>query len=103
MRVMQHASEKENGGEGLPSPPYKAYNIGNFNSENLLDFVPVLREGLTRANVLSEDYNFETHKELVLMQSGDVPVTYAVGVGGFRIQTEYELSREFKKIFRMVL
>lgn len=77
VRVMQHAPEKQRGKDGLPVPPYKIYNIGNNSPENLLDFVTVLQEELIRANVLSPDYDFETHKELVPMQPGDVPVTYA--------------------------
>lgn len=77
IRVMQHAPEKQNGGDGLPIPPYKVYNIGNNQPENLLDFVTILQEELIRAKVLPEDYDFEAHKELVAMQPGDVPVTYA--------------------------
>ena len=77
VRVMQHAPEKQNGEDGLPIPPYKVYNIGNNSPENLLDFVTILQEELVRAGVLSADYDFETHKELVPMQPGDVPVTYA--------------------------
>lgn len=77
VRVMQHAPEKQNGEDGLPLPPYKVYNIGNSNPENLLDFVQILSEELVRAKVLPEDYDFETHKKLVPMQPGDVPVTYA--------------------------
>lgn len=77
IRVMQHAPEKVNGEDGLPIPPYKIYNIGNNNPENLLDFVDILQQELIKANVLPEDYNFEEHKELVAMQPGDVPVTYA--------------------------
>lgn len=77
VRVMQHAPERQKGKDGLPVPPYKIYNIGNNSPENLLDFVTVLQEELIRANVLSPDYDFETHKELVPMQPGDVPVTYA--------------------------
>ena len=77
VRVMQHASEKRNGEDGLPIPPYKVYNIGNNNPENLLDFVQILQEELVRAGVLPTDYDFEAHKELVPMQPGDVPVTYA--------------------------
>lgn len=77
IRVMQHAPEKKNGEDGLPIPPYKVYNIGNNQPENLLDFVTILQEELIRAKVLPEDYNFEAHKELVPMQPGDVPVTYA--------------------------
>ena len=77
VRVMQHAPEKRNGEDGLPIPPYKVYNIGNNSPENLLDFVNILQEELVRAGVLPSDYDFEAHKELVPMQPGDVPVTYA--------------------------
>ena len=77
VRVMQHAPEKQNGEDGLPIPPYKIYNIGNNQPENLLDFVAILQVELVRAGVLPEDYDFESHKELVPMQPGDVPVTYA--------------------------
>lgn len=77
VRIMQHAPEKQNGEDGLPIPPYKVYNIGNNSPENLLDFVTILQEELIAAKVLPEDYDFEAHKELVPMQPGDVPVTYA--------------------------
>ena len=77
VRVMQHAPEKATGDDGLPVPPYKVYNIGNSAPENLLDFVTILQEELIRAKVLPSDYNFEEHKELVAMQPGDVPVTFA--------------------------
>ena len=77
IRVMQHAPEKETGEDGLPIPPYKVYNIGNNSPENLLDFVTILQEELIRAGVLPGDYDFESHKQLVPMQPGDVPVTYA--------------------------
>ena len=77
VRVMQHAPERRNGKDGLPVPPYKVYNIGNNHPENLLDFVTILQEELLRAGVLPPDYDFEAHKELVPMQPGDVPVTYA--------------------------
>ena len=77
VRIMQHAPEKQNGEDGLPIPPYKVYNIGNNNPENLLDFVTILQEELIAAHVLPADYDFESHKELVPMQPGDVPVTYA--------------------------
>jgi UDP-glucuronate 4-epimerase len=77
VRIIQHAPEKHNGEDGLPIPPYKVYNIGNNSPENLLDFVTILQEELVRAGVLPKDYNFEAHKELVPMQPGDVPVTYA--------------------------
>lgn len=76
-RVMQAPPEKQNGEDGLPIPPYAVYNIGNNQPENLLDFVQILQEELIRAEVLPADYNFEAHKELVPMQPGDVPVTYA--------------------------
>lgn len=76
-RVMQKAPNKENGEDGLPLPPYAIYNIGNSNPENLLDFVTILQEELIRAEVLSQNYDFESHKKLVPMQAGDVPVTYA--------------------------
>ena len=77
IRVMKKAPEKKNGEDGLPIPPYKIYNIGNSHPENLLDFVQILQEELIRAKVLPEDYDFEAHKELVPMQAGDIPVTYA--------------------------
>lgn len=77
VRVMQHAPEKANGEDGLPIPPYKIYNIGNNNPQKLLDFVQILSEELVRANVLPANYDFDAHKELVPMQPGDVPVTYA--------------------------
>ena len=77
VRVMQHAPEKQNGEDGLPIPPYQVYNIGNSHPENLLEFVSILQEELIRAGVLPEDYDFGAHKELVAMQPGDVPVTYA--------------------------
>ena len=77
IRVMNKAPEKKNGEDGLPVPPYAIYNIGNSNPENLLDFVQILSEELVRAGVLPEDYDFEAHKELVAMQPGDVPITYA--------------------------
>lgn len=77
VRVMQHAPEKQTGEDGLPIPPYKVYNIGNNHPENLLDFVTILQEELIRAGVLPQDYDFDAHKELVPMQPGDVPITYA--------------------------
>lgn len=76
-RVIKKAPEKKNGEDGLPIPPYAVYNIGNSSPENLLDFVTILQEELVRAGVLPKDYDFEAHKELVPMQPGDVPVTYA--------------------------
>ena len=77
VRIMQHAPEKRNGEDGLPVPPYKVYNIGNNSPENLLDFVTILQDELIRAGVLPNYYDFESYKELVPMQPGDVPVTYA--------------------------
>lgn len=76
-RVMQAAPEKKTGEDGLPVPPYAVYNIGNSHPENLLEFVDILQQELIAAGVLPEDYDFETHKKLVPMQPGDVPVTYA--------------------------
>ena len=77
IRVMNKAPEKKDGEDGLPIPPYKIYNIGNNNPENLLDFVQTLSEELVRAGVLPKDFDFESHKKLVPMQKGDVPITYA--------------------------
>ena len=77
VRVMQGAPERLTGQDGLPLPPYAVYNIGNSHPENLLDFVNILQQELICAQVLPEDYDFEAHKELVPMQPGDVPVTYA--------------------------
>lgn len=77
VRVMQHAPERITGEDGLPLPPYKVYNIGNSQPENLLDFVDILQQELVRAGILPANYAFEAHKELIPMQPGDVPVTYA--------------------------
>lgn len=77
VRIIQGAPEKMMGADGLPLPPYAVYNIGNNQPENLLDFVDILQQELIRAGVLPEDYDFEAHKELVPMQPGDVPITYA--------------------------
>ena len=77
VRVMQHAPERATGEDGLPVPPYRVYNIGNNHPENLLDFVRILQDELVAAGVLPADYDFEAHRELVPMQPGDVPVTYA--------------------------
>ena len=77
VRVMKGSPEQRNGEDGLPIPPYAIYNIGNSDPVNLLDFVTILQEELVRAGVLPKDYDFESHKELVPMQPGDVPVTYA--------------------------
>lgn len=92
LRVMQHAPEKQTGPDGLPVPPYKVYNIGNSAPENLLDFVRILQEELVSAGVLPADFDFDAHTELVPMQAGDVPVTYADMVAleedfGFKPQT----------------
>ncbi len=80
-RVMQGAPEKKNGEDGLPLPPYAVYNIGGGTPENLLDYIATLQEELVRAGVLPEDYDFEGHRELVGMQPGDVPVTFADSTG----------------------
>lgn len=77
IRVVQHAPEKKNGEDGLPIPPYALYNIGGGTPENLLDFVQILSDELVRAGILPEDFDFDAHKELVPMQPGDVPITYA--------------------------
>lgn len=77
VRIMQGAPEKKQGEDGLPVPPYAVYNIGNNQPENLLNFVDILQQELIRAKVLPEDYDFEAHKQLVPMQPGDVPTTYA--------------------------
>jgi len=77
VRIIEKAPKKEVGSDGLPIPPYKVYNIGNSVPENLLDFVNILQEELILAGVLPADYDFESHKELVPMQAGDVPVTFA--------------------------
>ena len=77
VRVMQKAPDRKLGADGLPIPPYKVYNIGNNHPENLLEFVDILQQELIAAKVLPESYDFEAHKELVAMQPGDVPVTYA--------------------------
>ena len=76
-RVMCKAPERKQGEDGLPEPPYAVYNIGNSEPENLLNFVDILQQELIRAGVLPADYDFESHKELVAMQPGDVPVTFA--------------------------
>lgn len=81
VRVMAGAPEKRNGDDGLPLPPYAIYNIGGGQPENLLDFVSTLQEELVRSGVLHKDYNFEAHRELVGMQAGDVPITYADNSG----------------------
>jgi nucleoside-diphosphate-sugar epimerase len=77
LRVMRYAPEKKNGEDGLPLPPYAVYNIGNNSPENLLDFVNILHEELKRAGILAEDFDFDAHIELVPMQPGDVPITFA--------------------------
>ena len=85
-RVMQGAPEKQTGEDGLPLPPYAVYNIGGGTPENLLDYISTLQEELVRAKVLPEDYDFEVHRELVPMQPGDVPITYADSHG---LETDY--------------
>lgn len=103
MRVIHHAPEREKGEDGLPLSPYKVYNIGNNQPENLLEFVDILQQELVRAHVLPENYDFEAHKELVSMQPGDVPVTYADTIPlekdfGFKPATPLrEGLREFAK------
>jgi nucleoside-diphosphate-sugar epimerase len=77
VRVIARAPERKKGPDGLPVPPYAVYNIGNSHPENLLEFVDILQQELVAAGVLPADYDFEAHKELVPMQAGDVPVTYA--------------------------
>ena len=106
VRIMQRAPEKETGEDGLPIPPYKVYNIGNNSPENLLDFVQILQEELTTAGVLPQDYDFDAHKELVAMQPGDVPITYADTSAleqdfGFKPQTSLrEGLRRFAEWYR---
>lgn len=106
VRVMQKAPDKINGGDGLPLPPYKVYNIGNSRPENLLEFVTILQEELVHAGVLPEDYDFEAHKELVPMQPGDVPITYADTTAleedfGFKPSTELrEGLRKFAEWYK---
>lgn len=106
MRVMQGAPEKRTGEDGLPIPPYAVYNIGNSNPENLLDFVDILQQELIRAGVLQQDYDFQAHRELVPMQPGDVPVTYADTAAlerdfGFRPNTPLrEGLRKFAEWYR---
>ncbi len=106
IRVMKGAPEKKNGEDGLPLPPYAVYNIGNSNPENLLDFVNILQEELVKAGVLPKDYDFESHKELVPMQAGDVPVTYADTTPlekdyGFKPSTSLRKGlREFAKWYK---
>lgn len=103
---MAGAPEKKNGEDGLPIPPYAVYNIGNQNPENLLDFVTILQEELIRAEVLPEDYDFEAHKELVAMQPGDVPVTYAdceplLRDYGFKPSTDLRTGlRRFARLYK---
>ena len=105
-RVMQGAPEKKNGEDGLPIPPYAIYNIGNGHPENLLDFVQILQEELIRAEVLPKDYDFESHKELVPMQPGDVPITYADTKAleedyGYKPSTDLRTGlREFAKWYK---
>ena len=106
-RVMQNAPEKVTGEDGLPVPPYRVYNIGNSSPENLLDFVDILQQELVAAGVLPADYDFESHKKLVPMQPGDVPVTYADTSAleadlGFRPNTPLrEGLRKFAQWYKM--
>lgn len=106
VRVMSRAPEKKNDGDGLPIPPYRVYNIGNSQPENLLDFVDILQQELISAGVLPEDYDFEAHKKLVPMQPGDVSVTYADVSDlerdtGFRPQTSLRTGlREFARWYK---
>lgn len=106
IRVMQKAPERKTGEDGLPVPPYAVYNIGNSNPENLMDFVKILSEELVSAGVLPKDYDFESHMELVPMQAGDVPVTYAdtkplEGEFGFKPDTPLrEGLRSFAKWYK---
>ena len=105
--VMNKAPEKKKGEDGLPIPPYAVYNIGNNNPENLLDFVQILSEELVYAGVLPKEYDFESHKELVPMQPGDVPITYADTSAlerdfGFKPSTSLrEGLREFAKWYKI--
>lgn len=105
-RIMMCAPEKKNGEDGLPVPPYRVYNIGNSNPENLLDFVDILQQELVAAGVLPADYDFDSHKKLVPMQAGDVPVTYADTSAlerdfGFRPSTSLrEGLRRFSKWYK---
>lgn len=107
VRVMRHAPERKTGEDGLPVPPYKLYNIGNNSPENLLDFVQILQDELMEAGVLPHDYDFNSHKELVPMQPGDVPVTFADTSAlekdfGFRPQTSLcEGLRKFAEWYKM--
>lgn len=106
VRVMKKPPEKKNGEDGLPIPPYKVYNIGNSSPENLLEFVDILQQELIRAKVLPSDYDFDSHKELVAMQPGDVPVTYADTTAlekdfGFKPSTDLRTGlRNFAKWYK---
>ena len=106
VRVMQGAPKREDGDDGLPCPPYAIYNIGNQNPENLLDFVQILQEELIRAGVLPKDYDFESHKKLVPMQPGDVPVTFADTSGleqdyGYKPSTSLRMGlRKFSEWYK---
>ncbi len=97
--VMERAPKKKNGADGLPVPPYKIYNIGNSNPENLLDFVQILSEELVRAKVLPADYDFEAHKKLVPMQPGDVPITFA-DTSALEADTGFKPSTPLRKGLR---
>lgn len=106
VRIMKGAPEKKNGEDGLPIPPYRVYNIGGGKPENLLDYISTLQEELVRAGVLPDDYDFEGHRELVPMQPGDVPVTYADSKAlerdfGFRPSTDIKTGlRRFAEWYK---
>ena len=99
IRVMKKAPDRKTGKDGLPVPPYRVYNIGKGTPENLLDFVQILNEELIRAQILPKDYDFEAHKELVPMQPGDVPITYA-DTSALEKDFEYKPGTDLRKGLR---
>ena len=99
IRVMKKAPDRKTGKDGLPVPPYRVYNIGKGTPENLLDFVQILSEELIRAQILPKDYDFEAHKELVPMQPGDVPITYA-DTSSLEKDFEYKPGTDLRKGLR---
>ena len=99
IRVMKKAPDRKTGKDGLPVPPYRVYNIGKGTPENLLDFVQILSEELIRAQILPKDYDFEAHKELVPMQPGDVPITYA-DTSALEKDFEYKPGTDLRKGLR---
>lgn len=99
IRVMKKAPDRKTGKDGLPVPPYRVYNIGKGTPENLLDFVQILSEELIRAQILPKDYDFEAHKELVPMQPGDVPITYA-NTSALEKDFEYKPGTDLRKGLR---